>query len=411
MTSTLDTLAKIVQQALALHAPFVAASIPVLLEQPAKRGDGGDPERQISNDVQAALAAIGAYIRVRQIVVTDNKAEGPLLFPVGEIALECIEDPSINLTGWSQNALATEVLRRLSGFALPQHIGGTLNNGRIATEVENDGNVNHIALFSFNFQLDTPERCQPVRIAINGTTGAITLSCATEGASIYFLDKAADAIGDYPTEDNGTLYTSPFTVASGHVVYAAAWLTGLAPSDVASCRILVQAITALNPTVDTPTADGATLHWDDVGVNSVQVQVRKADDPDWTTPLINLATTGNSYVITGLPWHYPGYLARVKIASTPWEEVGFDQLPDITPVIGPQPLNIAAGQQGQPQINSPEATPLVWYLDGVVQNSGQPTDQLTIGGLSLGSYLLKARIETAAGNGPWSNTIDVFQHD
>jgi hypothetical protein len=241
----------------------------------------------------------------------------------------------------------------------------------------------------------------------SGTTGA-TICIQTVPASAEFpiLPTIANtdttvAIGEWLS----------FTIAEPVTIIAMGYKAGMTPSVEQVAEVTNSDPITLSPTADTPATDGATLHWSDVGSATVSIQVREADAADWSTLLIDTTTTGTSYVISGLPWHYAGYLARVKIGSTSWEEVFFDVVPTITPQIGPQPLNIPAGQSGQPEIIDPLDTPLMWYLDGAVQNGGMATTQLTLTGLPLGSYLLNARIETSAGNGPFSNTLSVFQHD
>lgn len=64
--------------------------------------------------------------------------------------------------------------------------------------------------------------------------GKLALACATAGASIYYTTD-----GSYPRVGNtaATLYSTSITVASGSVVYAAAFATNLAGSDVAVIEI------------------------------------------------------------------------------------------------------------------------------------------------------------------------------
>ena len=250
---------------------------------------------------------------------------------------------------------------------------------------------------------------------VSGSEHRARVTSGTEGATICLLTVPADAeFPILPTPDNVQTTVAlnewlTLTIDEPVTLIAMGYKDGYTPS-VEIVADVVPVLT-LNATLENITATGATIRYNDVGAGTVLVQIKKADDPDWTNPVLDTTGTGDSYVIDELPWWYPGYVVRVKLGSLEWEELGLDLLPDITPQIGPQPLNIPGGQQGQPEIIDPLDTPLVWYLDGAPQNGGLATTQLTLTGLALGSYLLKARIETAGGNGPWSNEINVYQHD
>jgi len=56
---------------------------------------------------------------------------------------------------------------------------------------------------------------------------AVSISCATEGAAIYYT-----VDGTTPATDNGTLYTAPITINKTTVLRAAAFVTGYQPSNV-----------------------------------------------------------------------------------------------------------------------------------------------------------------------------------
>jgi hypothetical protein len=67
----------------------------------------------------------------------------------------------------------------------------------------------------------------PVLVLGTGGGDAITLTCATAGASIYYTTD-----GTYPTPTNGTLYTAPFAAPElGTTIRAAGYKTGLNPGD------------------------------------------------------------------------------------------------------------------------------------------------------------------------------------
>lgn len=67
--------------------------------------------------------------------------------------------------------------------------------------------------------------CGSVNISTSGTT--VTMTTGTSGASIYYTTD-----GTFPRSGNGTLYTAPFTAASGDVLCAAAYKSGLLGSGI-----------------------------------------------------------------------------------------------------------------------------------------------------------------------------------
>ncbi len=62
----------------------------------------------------------------------------------------------------------------------------------------------------------------------------ISISCATEGASIYYT-----VDGTTPSEENGTLYTEPFTISEDCTVKAIAVMAGLTDSEVAEAEFTI----------------------------------------------------------------------------------------------------------------------------------------------------------------------------
>ena len=92
----------------------------------------------------------------------------------------------------------------------------------------------------------------------------IAITCTTEGASIYYTID-----GTTPSEENGTLYTEPFTISEDCTVKAIAVMAGLTDSEVAEAEFTIivvdpnaQSVTydftnpsSLNPAQNTPASN------------------------------------------------------------------------------------------------------------------------------------------------------------
>ncbi len=112
--------------------------------------------------------------------------------------------------------------------------------------------------------VETPE-ITPAGGAITSTQD-ITITCATEGASIYFTID-----GTEPSETNGTLYSTPFILGKECTVKAIAYADGMEASAVAEAAFTllsddVKVATfdftnpaSLNPVQETPAAGGAVV--------------------------------------------------------------------------------------------------------------------------------------------------------
>lgn len=86
-----------------------------------------------------------------------------------------------------------------------------------------------VRLTSEEADSETFTKVQAPSISASGSVSpaTATLACSTSGASIYYTID-----GTYPRSGNGTLYSSPITIASACMLRAAAYKTGSIPSNV-----------------------------------------------------------------------------------------------------------------------------------------------------------------------------------
>lgn len=121
-----------------------------------------------------------------------------------------------------------EVLRLLHRFN-PYGVAGVLTADRdaLVPNAEFPGKVTYDV--NFRALLDLSQDAKVARPEITGTTAAVTITCATSGASIYYsTDDSLPRSGGA----GSTAYTVPFSVTAGKRVRAAAYKTSMQASDV-----------------------------------------------------------------------------------------------------------------------------------------------------------------------------------
>lgn len=168
----------------------------------------------------------GACIIIADMAVSGMESNNTPT-PVMEVAflIECLEDVLINAgadgTGINAGQLAARVTQslhllhvddRFSGLALDK------NEGIVEIAMKQKGQRG----WSLRFVAGSSSFAKVASVqSVTATfaAGAITLLCATSGASIYYTTD-----GSYPSSANpaATLYVTPVTLASGTLVRAAA---------------------------------------------------------------------------------------------------------------------------------------------------------------------------------------------
>jgi hypothetical protein len=122
--------------------------------------------------------------------------------------------------------LAEKICALLHHFQ-PDNAAGPIVAQRPAITLGNDPSY-----LSYDCQFKTsgglmsvlPQLAMPV---ITSVGGQLTLACATAGAAIFFTLDGAN-----PSPRNATLYTAPFTPATGRTLRCRAWLAGYLTSEV-----------------------------------------------------------------------------------------------------------------------------------------------------------------------------------
>jgi hypothetical protein len=145
--------------------------------------------------------------------------------------LSVLEEPNINQTTGTGTLIFAEdigvyLLRLLHQFALAQDI--TLYaKGRCLTPNRDYKDIRGVDVeLQYKFVPTGLNPCATVPISftpLGGPLDQVTLSCATEGATIYYTTD-----GSFPGQANAAsqVYSEPFDVTSGTQIRAAAYLPG-----------------------------------------------------------------------------------------------------------------------------------------------------------------------------------------
>jgi hypothetical protein len=157
-----------------------------------------------------------------------------------ELIIRTFEDPKINNTGLSAEAVA---LANLNWFGDGLVIAGLLAIYPSTTGPALKPNYDYPGFLVYDTVLrgqlpqNFPGRTTQPTIA-DDNTGSVTLSCADEAAGIYYtLDGTMPQPGDTTGTGSTKLYSTPFTVPSGTVIRCLGWNPTLLPSDVDQATI------------------------------------------------------------------------------------------------------------------------------------------------------------------------------
>jgi hypothetical protein len=176
----------------------------------------------------------GACVIVRAVGILGlDSGETPT--PLMQMAIVCdvVEDVLINAgadgTGWNAGEIVARLVQTLHQSHYDERFTGLrLSASAPVVELEDEqpGRRGFMVTFAASqMQFDVVATCQSVSIA--DSSGTITLTCGTSGATIYYTTD-----GSYPGSGNAeaTAYTTAFEVDAGTVIRAAAEKTGLNPS-------------------------------------------------------------------------------------------------------------------------------------------------------------------------------------
>lgn len=236
------------------------ADIPVLLQ---RKGD-------IESDVENALGVLNeksgkcgicAVVLMPEVEAPDGELPGPELTVIQSVQI--IERPIINQdalsgTGKSAERVALNVANLLHRY-IAFHLGWTMMAHRkpIRPLGSEPGLVQYLVVVLFRTGLTRTNQVRQPEAAKTGSN-LITLTCATYGAAIYYTTD-----GSYPGPANSaaTLYSAPFTPASGvTLVRAGATKTGYIPSNTIAVDIYEGTILS-DDEGQILTDDGGTLHF------------------------------------------------------------------------------------------------------------------------------------------------------
>lgn len=147
------------------------------------------------------------------------------------VQIVCLEQPNLsNKTGGSgitAEALVMLVRTALRGFLLDGVAGGIFTEGRSIEPGDADDVVSYKLTVKAKLRQPTAQRV-PMPV-LNASGLAVTLTCSDSGAFIYYT---VDGTLPWPDGDTSNTYSAPFNVASGTVVRAAAYKSGLEGSNV-----------------------------------------------------------------------------------------------------------------------------------------------------------------------------------
>lgn len=222
MASKLITLQNEVVNSRLLVDPMFA-SIPVISE------DLKDPE----SEMQAAINKVGIAV-----MVATPEAASPLVNIAGvyfnSVSLTClvIENPSYNKTGYRYLEVAEQIVKLFSPPYIPATLSTTLE-AKSPTIQNVPDKFFRIVRVRFDAKCgltyDIPQVGAitrttvptPIVDPVATTSVAVTLTCATTGAMIYYT-----VDGSNPMPRNGTRYTTAITISTACTLRAKAFLPG-----------------------------------------------------------------------------------------------------------------------------------------------------------------------------------------
>jgi len=215
-----------------------------------KEGEKLHTPKSISDKVDQALTGliqtggkIGAAVRIFQPTLSMKKTNGREALLL--LVCRCEVNPVLNLgaQGTNKNVshIAYHVLRAGQGFTLMQGFCTLFADGEcFVPYVSEDRKFATVdVLLQSNFAVSPLDSVITPQL-IQGPNGLITLQNVTAGAAIYYSCSgvSGNAAGNWPAVfpapnvAAATLYTGPFTLNSGAQIRWAAYLPGLAGSNV-----------------------------------------------------------------------------------------------------------------------------------------------------------------------------------
>lgn len=231
-----------------LAATGFFSDVGVYVLRPRTKADGTlESVPDIQTKIEEALSLVtttegkfGAAISVQmpEIAAENGDNSG---FVVVQTVIRCEENPTLNMsadgTRKSAEELGTAVISALWGW-VPGGVSQPIYFAKEAMvpNLDKPARVVYDVVARANMQLEEEERVTRVVIARSSETAPaeITLTCATVGAAIYYTTD-----GTFPSAQNPAAveYTEPFTVETSADIFAAAYMDGLAGSNVSAVEI------------------------------------------------------------------------------------------------------------------------------------------------------------------------------
>ncbi len=188
------------------------------------RLDRGD----IENIIDIAVAKIGICVLIMTPKMTVKNDDTPGPFFEIQATCEIVENVIVNRAATGTGKAASEVAEMVAATV---HLKPAPGDNVLAcqsvelTGVGKSGDRQQTTItYAADFKtygglaLDVNPTATPV---ITDTTGTISMTCATAGASIFYTTN-----GKNPGPQSGTLYTGPFSVSSGTRIRVRAWIWG-----------------------------------------------------------------------------------------------------------------------------------------------------------------------------------------
>jgi len=207
----------------------------------------------IESDVETALGVfneetgkkIGAVVIARQPTIAETQSEAPGPEVKARLVFEVVTMPVINMgelgTQKRADVIAMRILNLLHRY-FSGHTKCTLMAGANPVVGMSDlpeGNVGYRVTLETTFVLDYADKVATPNLTID-EDGAVVLTCATDGATIYYTTD-----GSYPGADNAeaTEYTAPIEVTGRMTIRAGAAKADILPSDTIYVVVKLQVIT------------------------------------------------------------------------------------------------------------------------------------------------------------------------
>lgn len=186
---------------------------------------------------QATGGKVGAAVRVFQPSFNNKSRNSPGLQGIMTMLCRCEVHPLYNFTPTGTNKYVSEIGFQvlLAGQTRFDNIGSFFAEGDCFLPYFSDDTkmMTVDVLLQCNLAVNPLPACVTPHLAVAGQQ--VTLTNVTPGAEIYYVVSPADE-AEFPSvlTPSARLYSGPFTVESGQAVTWAAYLPGLAGSNVGS---------------------------------------------------------------------------------------------------------------------------------------------------------------------------------